>query len=112
MVSRARPPFGLALGQFFVSQYYVKSSNHRVDLDDVTIAQQCDRAADGGLRPHMADAEAARGARQAAVGAQGALAAHSLPRQRCRRRKHFTHSGTAARPLVTDDDDLAFLVGP
>src|SRR5579863_2399347 len=112
MVSRARPPFGLALGEFCVSQFYVKGPGDSVDLDSVTIAQQCDRAADGRFRPDMADAESAGGARKAAVGDQGDLAARSLTRQRCRRRKHFTHSRTAARPLVTDDDDLAFLIGP
>src|ERR1700742_3934366 len=111
MVSRARPPFGLALGEFRVSQFYVKSPGDRVDLDGVTVAQQCDWAANGRFRPDMADTEAAGGARKAAVGDQGDLAAHPLARQRCRRRKHFTHSRAAARTLVTDDDDLAFLVG-
>src|SRR5579859_3139792 len=111
MVSRARPPFGLALGEFRVSQFYVKSSGGSVDLDSVTVAQQCDRAANGRLRPDMADAEAAGGARKAAVRDQGDFTAHSLARQRCRRRKHFSHSRTAARPLVTNDDDLAFPVG-
>src|ERR1700733_506998 len=111
MVSRARPPFGLAPGEFFLSQLYVKSPDHGVDLDDVTVAQQCDRTSNGGFRPDMADAKATGCARKAAVGDQGDLAAHSLARQRCRRRKHFTHSWTAARPFVTDDDDLALLVG-
>jgi len=39
------------------------------------------------------------------------FATHALPRQRRRGREHFAHSGTAARPLIADDDDLALLVG-
>src|ERR1700722_11858054 len=60
MVSRARPPFGLALGQFRLGQLYVKCPDGGVDLDDVTVAQQCDRPADGCLRSDMADTEATR----------------------------------------------------
>src|ERR1700742_437663 len=50
LISRARGPFGLAFGEFGVTQFYVKSPDHRVDLDDVTVLQQCDRSADGGFR--------------------------------------------------------------
>src|SRR5579872_2577629 len=111
MVSRARAPSGLALSELRVSQFYVKSPGDRVDLDDVTVLQQCDRTADRGFRPDMADAEAPRGPRAAAVSDEGDLAPHSLPRQCGGRRKHFAHSRAAARPLIADDDDLAFLVG-
>src|ERR1700722_11808844 len=70
MVSRARPPFGSALGEFRLGQIYVKSPGHGVDLDDVTVPQQRDRAANGCFRPDMADAEAPRGARKTAIGDQ------------------------------------------
>src|SRR5579871_4825968 len=110
MVSRARPPFGLALGQFRLSQLYVKDPGDRVDLDDVAVLEQRNRTANGSFRPDMADAEAARCARKTAVGDEGDLAARPLAGQRCGRRKHFTHSGTAARSFVADDEDLAFLV--
>ena len=58
VVSRSGLPFGLTIGEFFVGQFYVKNSDVGVDLDDVTILQQCDRPADGRFRPDMADAEA------------------------------------------------------
>jgi hypothetical protein len=68
MVSRASAPFGLALGELLVAQIYVKSTGDGVDLDDVAILEQPDRAADGGFRPDMADAEATGGSGEAAVG--------------------------------------------
>src|SRR5215471_18465406 len=112
MVGLARPPFGLAPGQLCVSQFYVKCTCGRVDLDDVAVPQQSDRPADCRLRPDMADAEAAGCAREPAVGDQGNLAAHALPGQRRRGLQHLPHAGPATRPLVADDDNLTFPVGP
>src|SRR2546430_1611559 len=111
MVGLSGLPFGSPFSEFGVGQLYVKSSDIGVDLDDVTILQQGDRAADRRFRPDMADTEAAGGAREPAVGDQGDLAAHPLPRQRRRGREHLPHAGAAARPLIADHDDLAFLVG-
>src|SRR4051812_3954307 len=37
MISRAGLPFGLAFSQFGVGQFYVKSADVGVDLDDVTV---------------------------------------------------------------------------
>src|SRR5882757_1564974 len=111
VVSRSGRPFGLTFGELFVGQFYVKSADVGIDLDNVTILQQGDRPADGGFRPDMADAEAPGGAGKPAVGDQGDLAAHALPGQRRRGREHLPHAGTAARPLIADHDDLAFLVG-
>src|ERR1700761_7793787 len=85
MVSRARPPFGLALREFRLGQFYVKSPCERVDLDGIPVPEKCDGAPDGSLRPHMADAEPASRARKTAISDQGDLAAHPLPRQGCRR---------------------------
>src|SRR5437763_582450 len=84
-----------AFSELGVGPPHVKSSDIGVDLDDVTILQQGDRAADGRLRPVMADTEAAGGARKPAVGDQGDLAAHPLPGQRRRGREYLPHAGAA-----------------
>src|SRR6187399_1636588 len=112
VVSLSRHPFGFTFSEFGVAQFYVKDSGLGIDLDNVTILRQGDRTADRRLWPDMADAEPAGGAGEPAVGDQGDLAAHPLPGQRRRGREHLPHPGTAARPLVADHDDLAFLVGP
>src|SRR3954452_14942585 len=112
MFGLTRLPFSLAFQELRVGQLYVKSPDVSIDFDDVTVAQQADRAADGRLRPDMADAEAARRAGKPAVGDERDLAAHALPGQRRRCRKHFPHPGTAARPLVADHEDLALFIGP
>src|ERR1700744_780506 len=111
MVGLAWLPFGSTISELGIGQFYVKSPNHRVDLDDVAILQQRDRAADGSLRSNMTNAETARRARKAAVGDQGDLAAHALSGQRRRRGEHLAHAGTSTRTLIANDDDLAFLVG-
>ena len=55
----------------------------------------------------MAGDEAVRGAREAAVGDQGDVPdAAALERRRYL--QHFAHAGAAARPLVADDNDVAF----
>src|ERR1700743_3443738 len=111
MVGLSRGPFGFTLGELRVGQLYVKCADVSVDLDNVTVLQQGDRAADRRFRPDMADAEAAGGAGDPAVGEQGDLAAHALPGQRRRGREHLPHAGTAARPLIADHDDLTLAVG-
>src|SRR5258705_9037368 len=112
MVGLARLPFGSALSQLRIGQLYVKCPDVGVDLDDVAVAQQRDRAADRRFRPDMADAEAARRAGEAAVGDQRDLAAGALAIERRRGRQHLAHAGPAARPLVADDEDVALLVLP
>src|ERR1700680_3674670 len=111
MIGRAGLPFGSALSQLRLGQLYVKSPDIGVDFDDIAVPQQRDRAADRRFWPDMADAEAARRAGKPAVGDESYLAAHALPGQSGRGRKHFAHAGTATRPLVADDDDLALFVG-
>ena len=61
--------------------------------------------------PDMADAEAAGGAGEAAVGDQRHLLAHALAGERRGRRQHLAHAGAADRALVADDDDVALVVG-
>src|SRR5205085_11528154 len=109
--SRASAPFGLALGELLVAQFYVKYAGDRVDLDDIAVLKQPDRAAYGSFRADMADAEAAGGAGEAAVGDERDLAAHALAGQRRGGLEHFPHAGTALRPLVADHEDFAFAVG-
>src|SRR5262249_40524742 len=110
VIRLARHPFGLAFGKLFVGQLYVKRPGDGIDLDDVPVLQEPDRAADGSLGADMADAETARRTGETAVRDQGDLAAHALPGQRRGGRKHLAHAGAAARALVADDDDLALFV--
>src|SRR5205085_9140068 len=79
MVCLARRPFGSTFRQFGVGQFYVKGSGDGIDLDDVPVLQQPDRAPNGGFGADMANAEAAGGAREPAIGDQGDFAAHALP---------------------------------
>ena len=58
----------------------------------------------------MADAEAARGAREAPVGDQRHAVAHALAIDGGGRGQHLAHAGSAARPLVADHDNIARLV--
>ena len=58
----------------------------------------------------MADAEAARGAGEAAVGDESHLVTHALTIERRRGRQHLAHAGAAARAFIADDEDLALLV--
>ena len=58
----------------------------------------------------MADAEAARRAGEPAVGDERDLVAHALAVESRGGGQHLAHAGTAARPLVADDEHLAFLV--
>src|SRR5438309_2894432 len=51
MISLSGLPFGSPFRELRVGQLYVKSSDVGVDLDDVTILQQGDRAPNGRFRP-------------------------------------------------------------
>src|SRR6202000_1086140 len=53
MVGLAGLPFGLTFGQLRVGQLYVKSPDHRVDLDAVAVLQQRDRAPARRFRANM-----------------------------------------------------------
>src|SRR5262245_24877745 len=82
----------------------------RIDADDVAVPEKADRTTELRFGSDMADAEAARGAGEAPVGDEGDLVAHALSIDRRRGRQHFAHAGTAARPLIADDQHIAFLV--
>src|SRR5207237_2196917 len=78
--------------------------------DHVAVLDKPYRPADGRLRPDMANAEATCSTGKTSVRDQRHLAAHALTVERRRRRQHLAHARTAARPLVADDENLAFLV--
>src|SRR6185437_10480985 len=108
----ARPPRVLALGKFVGGKLHIERALHRVDLDDVAVADQSDRPADRRFRPDMADAEPARGTGETSVGDERYFFAGALAVERGRRREHFAHAGAAARPFVADDQNVAVLVLP
>ena len=96
--------------EFLVGQFNVDGALDGVEHDDVAVADEADRTADGSFRPDMADAEAARRAREASVRDEGDLVAHALAVERGGRRQHLAHAGPALRTLVADDEDVALLV--
>src|SRR5580700_1788416 len=109
---RARLPVLGARGKLGVAQPDVQRALLGIELDDIAVADQPDRAAHGGLRTDMADAEAARRAGEPAVGDQRDLAAHALTVERSGGRQHLTHAGAAFRALITDDQHVAFPIRP
>src|SRR5690606_11932866 len=74
--------------------------------DNVTIAHERDWTADGCLGTHMADAEAARCARETAVRDERDGLSHTAAVKGCGGGQHLTHAGAALRTFVPDDDDL------
>src|SRR5258708_6644630 len=110
ILRRARLPVLASFGQLRLGESDIDGAVNGVDRDDVAIVEQRDRSTDRSLRPDMADAKAARCAREAAIGDQRDLAAGALPGQRRRGREHLAHAGAAARPLVADDEHVAFPV--
>src|SRR5260370_38307614 len=111
MIGLAWSPFGFAIGELRVSQFYVKYPGDRIDLDDIAVPQERDRAAHGRFRADMADAEPPCRAGEPAVGDKRNLAAHALPGRRRREGEHFAHAGTAPLPLIPDHDDPALSLG-
>src|SRR4051794_38963540 len=109
-VALARLPGLAALRKLGFGNLHIQGAFDGVDLDDVAVANQRDRAADRGLRTDMADAEAPGRAGEPAVGDQRHLAAGALTVQRSGGRQHLTHARTALGTLVTNDEHVAFLV--
>src|SRR5690606_4688226 len=104
-----RLPLGPAFGQYLLRHVEVDRAGFGIDADGVAILDQRDRATFGGFRADMADAEAARGAREAAIGDQRDLLAHAEAIERGGGREHFAHARAALGPFVADDDDFAGL---
>ena len=63
-----RAPLGAARGQLGLAGDQVHAPVRDVDPHPITIADEGEGAADGGLGRHMADADAAGSTREAAVG--------------------------------------------
>src|SRR5262245_23446255 len=110
VVVLARLPLALAFCKLLGGQLHVERPLDRIDLDDIAVADQPDRAADRSFRPGMAHAEAARRAGETSVGDERDFFAGALAVKRGRGRQHLAHAGTAARPLVADDENVALLV--
>src|SRR4249919_415388 len=106
----ARLPLALAFRKLVGGKLHVERSLHRIDLDDVAVADEPDRAADRGFRSDMADAEAARRAGETSVGDERDFFAGALAVERGRCRQHLAHAGAAARSLITDDENVAVFV--
>src|SRR6516165_174292 len=70
-----------------------------------------ERAADRRLRRYMPDADAAGGAREAAVGDERHLLPHLLAVDDRRHPEHLAHPRAADRAFVAHDQHLAGLVG-
>src|SRR5262249_51447486 len=79
-------------------------------MDDIAVLEQGDRATDRRLRTDMADAEAAGGAREAAIGDERDLVAHALAIDGGCGGEHLAHARAAARTFVADDNHIACLV--
>src|SRR5215469_97555 len=97
IVMAPRLPGLAALGELGIGEVDAERPLLGVEADDVAIPDQADRPAHRRLRPDMADAEAAGGAGEAAVGDEGDLVAHALAVNGRGRRQHLAHAGTAAR---------------
>src|SRR2546430_3002535 len=82
---------------------------HCIDCDDIAVAEKRDRAADGGLGAHMADAETASGSGEAPVGDQRNLPAHALSIEGGGGCQHFSHPRPAFGAFVADYEHVAFL---
>src|SRR5262247_3267796 len=107
---RARLPCLGARLELSLAELDVERALDGVDGDDVAVAHMRDRPADGGLRTHMTNAEAAGRSREAPVGQERDLAAHALTVKGRGGRQHFSHPGATFGPFVSDHEHIAFLV--
>src|SRR3954453_22693100 len=96
----ARLPVAPPLFQLRVGKLHIQRTVLSIQLDDVPIMEESDRAARRRFRAHMPDAEAARGAGEASIGDERHLVAHALPVERSGGGEHLAHAGAAARALV------------
>src|SRR5690348_14970069 len=110
VIMLARLPGFAPRFHFLVADINADHAFFRVDGDHVAILDQTNGPADCRFRPDMADAEAAGGAGEAAIGDERDLVAHALAIDRRGRRQHLAHAGAAAWALIADDQNLARLV--
>jgi hypothetical protein len=95
--------------QFFLVHFQVQSPFGNVDADDVPVADQPNGTAVERLGRHVADAGAAAGSAEAAIGDQSHTVIEPRPRQSRRGAQHLGHAGSALRTYVANDDHGATL---
>ena len=78
--------------------------------DPVAVAHQRDRPAERCLGADVADHQAARRAREAAVGEERDLLAHALAVDERGDAEHLAHAGAAARAFVADHEHVALAI--
>src|SRR3982751_1337014 len=100
------------LRKLLLGEFCIDCPSHSIDGDDVAIAKQRNRAADGGLGSDVSDAKASRTAGEATVRDQRDFFAHTLAIERTRGLQHFAHSRPTTRAFVADDEDVTLLVPP
>ena len=111
VVSLSRCPFGFTFSEFGVGQFYVKSADLGVELDNVAILNRAigpPTAASGPTWP----TQNPRVAPENRPSVIRATLSPTLPVQRRSGGKHLPHTGATPGPLVADHEDLAFLVAP
>ena len=96
-------------GQLGLVDQQVEGAGGEVQADPVAVADERDRAAVGGLRRDVADAEPGGAAGEAAVGEQQDVLAQPGALDRAGDGEHLAHARAAPGPLVPDDDDVAGL---
>ena len=95
--------------QLFIGEADVDAAAGNVNHDDVAVLQLADVATAGCLGRDVADAQAARAAREASVGDEGALLAEVHTFDIRGRVEHLLHSGPALGSFVGDNDAVARL---
>ena len=105
-----RRPEGLpAPVQFRGVEFDVEGTGGDVDFDGIAVLNQADGPARGGFRADVADAVAARAAREPAVGDQADLAAQAHAHDGRRGREHLLHAGTALGAFIANHHHMPFL---
>ena len=102
-----QPASRLASSSSEISRFSVAALD--VERDRVAVAHRRDRAAVRRLRRDVADHQAVRRAREAAVGDQRDLLADALADERAGHVQHLAHARAAGRALVADHDHVAGL---
>src|SRR6185503_5068828 len=80
-----------------------------VDGDGVAVLHERDGSADIRFGRDVAGDESVAAAGESSVGDERDVFAETFAHDGAGGRKHFSHARPAARPFVSDDDDVAFL---
>src|ERR1044072_2523967 len=96
--------------QFGVVDQNIHPARRGVNQDAVAVAQERQRATDKRFRRDIADAHAAGGAGEAAVGDQSHLLPHALAVDQRGDAEHLPHAGSPDWSLVADHQHLSRLV--